>query len=312
MKDTINFMKYTFIFIFILAFVCCACTKSEIKPNDSKVNVTTSIIPLTDLAKRIGGDKAVVTSIIPPGANPHTFEPSPSQLANLSKSDIFIFIGLGFEFWKDKFLNSASNPSIELVELSDGMNILNDASEHSLHEHSHETHGHSHESGNPHIWLSPRRVLEFLPKMESAFCKAKPQNSTLYKENASKLRDDLLKLDEECKGLTKDLKNKKFLSQHAAWAYFAEDYGFEQSGIIEEFPGKEPSPAHLKKIIDIAKATNTKVIFTDKQFSPKAAEVVAEDGNLKVVVLDPVGNQDISYIELMKQNIAKIKQAYGQ
>lgn len=305
MKDGLNIMKY--ILILILAVICCACTKSDIKSDNSKLKVTASIVPLADIAKSIGGDKVEVTFIIPPGANPHVFEPSPSQLANLSKSDVFIFVGLGLEFWKDKFVGSVSKSSLEMVEVSDGLDILEDPHEHGEACNHHE---HSHSLGNPHVWLSPKRVIEFVPKIESAFCKIKPQNSSYYKENTLKLNAELEELDKECRQLSKNLKNKKFLSQHASWVYFAEDYGFEQSGAIEEFPGKEPSPAHMKKVIDLAKKTGTKVIITDKQLSPKAAEVVAEDGNLKVVVLDPMGNQDMSYIELMRHNIAKIKEAY--
>ncbi len=300
------FLYVFLLFVSVAVSSCAFSKKTPEKPGSLAVNVTVSLAPFADFVREIGGDKVKVSVVIPPGANPHVFEPTPSQLSSLAKSDIFIFMGLDFEFWKDKFINSVGNKSLRLVELSDGMNILDDAEEEHVCEDSDCT-GHS--KGNPHLWTSPKAVIEFIPKIEKALCDADPGNSSFYKSRAGEFKRKLLILDKECAEMADSLKNKKFLSQHAAWTYFAHDYNLQQIGIIELSPGKEPSPAHIKQIIDLARKNGVKMIFADAQFSPKAAQVVADDGKLVVVRLDPIGDANTSYITLMRSNLAKIREA---
>ncbi|MCQ2735659.1 MAG: metal ABC transporter substrate-binding protein [bacterium] len=302
------------VLIFIAAFFT-SCTKKDSgnsAPDNKKLKVSASILPLAYFASAVGGELTDVTVIVPPGANPHVFEPSPGQLADFSKSDVFICVGAGFEFWKDKFIDASGRKDMSVVELSDGLELIGGGCE-CCHEHEHsdeDCHEHDSDTGNPHIWTSPKMAAEFAVVIEKAFSEKDPANSEVYKKNALKLISDLKQLDEECRMTVKGFKDKKFLSQHAVWSYFALEYGLDEAGNIEKSPGKEPSPAEIEALIKTAEDKGVSVIFTDAQFSPKAAEAVSKDGNLKIVVLDAIGSDDkADYIVLMRENLRKMKEA---
>ena len=296
--------KYLFIFS-ILLMICCsvACNNEKKVIGDKKIKVSASIIPIADFVRQIGGDYVELNIVIPPGANPHVFEPSPEQLVNFSDSDIFVFVGSGFEFWKDKFISSSGKKEMILVELSKDEELLD---EHEHKEHEHEEHNHV---KNPHIWVSPEKSLKFIPIIEKSLSEIDPKHASEYKKNAEIFKEKILKLDKECKENIANFKNKKFLSQHASWSYFANDYGLEEVGNIEKFPGREATPAEIEELIKTAKSYQVNVIFTDAQFSEKAAKAVAESGNLKIVSLDILGNtNNISYIDMMNNNLEKISE----
>ena len=297
-------MRYLCV-IFILLTLCgCSVPEKRADADGKKIRIAASIIPFADFAKQIGGDLVTIETIVPPGANPHVFEPSPGQLASFSKADIFICAGAGFEFWKDKFIESSGNKNLTVVELSNGIKLLDGE------ECGEDCTCHSHKSGNPHIWTSPALVLTLIPKIEKALCERDPQNAESYKKNSALFIDKLKKLDEKCRKTTASFKVKKFLSQHAVWPYFAKEYGMIQVGTIETTPGREPSPADIEMLIKCAKEHEVSVIFADSQFSPKAAAAVAEDGKLKVVILDAVGeNESSTYIEMIEKNLNKMKEA---
>lgn len=301
------------ILIFISIFIS-SCVKKNPTNNvdDNKLKVSASILPLAYFASCVGGDLVDVSLIVPPGANPHVFEPAPNQLADFAKSDIFVCAGAGFEFWKDKFVDSSGRDDIIIVELSEGVELIGGECS-CCHQHEHSTedhHKHDSEVGNPHIWTNPRMVAEFIPSIVMAFSKKDPKNADIYKKNGEKLVSDLKILDNECRNVVSSFREKKFLSQHAVWSYFAEEYGLHEAGNIEKSPGKEPSPAEIEELIKISREHNVSVIFTDAQFSPKAAEAVSKDGNLKIVVLDAIGSTDNSnYFVLMRENLQKMKEA---
>lgn len=290
--------KYLFIFSILLVVFCSvACNNEKKNIGEKKVKVSASIIPIADFVRQIGGDYVEVNIVIPPGANPHVFEPSPEQLVNFSDSDIFVFVGSGFEFWKDKFISSSGKKEMILVELSKDEELLD---EHEEHEHA----------KNPHIWVSPEKSLKFIPIIEKSLSEIDSKHASEYKKNAEIFKEKILKLDKECKEKIANFKNKKFLSQHASWSYFAKDYGLEEVGNIEKFPGREATPAEIEELIKTAKSYQVNVIFTDAQFSEKAAKAVAESGNLKIVPLDILGNtNNISYIDMMNDNLEKISEA---
>lgn len=301
MKRSIQSLFYI-MFLFLLSASCSELKTAEHKSDyeGKRLKVCASIIPFSDFAERIGGDLVEVSTIIPPGANPHVFEPSPDKLIRFSEADVFICAGAGFEFWKDKFVDSSANDSLTIVELTDGISLLDGEDK----KHKSVSGDVEHSSGNPHVWLSPAIASELVQKIERAFSSKDPKNAGVYRKNTEKFLEELDELDKICRREISSFKTKKFLSQHSVWPYFAREYGLEEVGNIEKFPGKEPSPADIKDLIETAKSKDVKVIFTDAQFSRKAAEAIAEDGSLKIVVLDAIGSQeDTSYIDMMKRNL---------
>ena len=262
-----------------------------------KIKVIASITPLADLSRQVGGDKVEVKLLLPPGASPHTYEPTPKALKDVSDARVFIKIGLGLEFWAEKIIRSSGHKNLIIVVSSSDLPLI------TYHEK-----GHSHGSlgADPHIWLDPVIAKGIVTKIETAFAEADPQNAEYYRQNASIYREKLSRLDKEITNKVKTLRVKEYVTFHPAWNYFSRRYGLTVAGVIEESPGKEPGPRHIEKIIREIKRIGSKVVFVEPQFNPKIAEVIAKECGARVVYLDPIGGQKgrETYMDMMRYNIA--------
>jgi zinc transport system substrate-binding protein len=272
-----------------------------------KIKVVATIAPLADFAKQVGGNKVEVTLLLPPGASPHTYEPTPKVVREISQARLFLKIGSGLEFWADRMLQAAS-ANIGIVDSSAGVDLIKGIS-HS-HDHAHQRRDEQ-ANTDPHIWLDPLICMEIIAKIETALSKADPANESYYKSNASAYTEKLRRLDREIAEKTKLFRNREYVTFHSAWNYFSRRYGLKVAAVIEESPGKEPAPRHVKEIIEILKGLNTRVIFAEPQFSPKIAETIAREAGAKVLFLDPEGGQKgrETYIEMMKYNLAIMEKA---
>lgn len=281
--------------LFILAFLLAGVVPSYA----GKIKVIASIAPLADFARQVGGDRVEVKLMLPPGASPHTFEPTPRAIQDISDARVFIKIGAGLEFWAEKIIKAAANKNLVIVDSSSGVSLLRDP------------HSHGHRSADPHIWLDPVIAGGIIAKIENAFIRADPENTEHYRLNALQYREKLSALDADISRRVKELKTKEYVTFHPAWNYFSKRYGMKVAAVIEESPGKEPSPKHMQKIINKIKAIGKKVVFVEPQFNPKIAEVIAKESGAKVVYLDPIGGQKgrETYLDMMKYNIAAIEKA---
>jgi len=262
-----------------------------------KIKVIASITPLADLSRQVGGDKVEVKLLLPPGASPHTYEPTPKALKDVSDARVFIKIGLGLEFWAEKIIRSSGHKNLIIVVSSSDLPLI------TYHE---KGHSHSSSGADPHIWLDPVIAKCIVTKIEKAFAEADPQNTEYYMQNASIYREKLSRLDKEITDKVKTLRVKEYVTFHPAWNYFSKRYGLTVAGVIEESPGKEPGPKHIEKIIREIKRIGSKVVFVEPQFNPKIAEVIAKECGARVVYLDPIGGQKgrETYIDMMRYNIA--------
>ncbi len=272
--------------------------------SDGRLKVVASITPLADFVKQVGGDHVAVTLLLPPGASPHTYEPTAKIVREISQAKIFFKIGSGLEFWADRLIKSAA-VSIDIVDSSAGIELMRYTSDnkHDGHQHSLTT--------DPHIWLDPVICIGIIGKIESALSKADPANASLYKQNASVYREKLRKLDREIAERTKLFRTREYVTFHPAWNYFSRRYGLKVAAVIEEGPGKDPSPRHIRKIIEELKKLNTRVVFAEPQFSPKIAETIAKEAGGQVLFLDPVGGQKDkeTYIKMMRHNLSIMETA---
>ena len=281
-----------------------------------KVSVIASIFPVADMVKQVGGMYVDVTTVIPSGASPHTYEPRPSLLKKISEARVFFMIGAGLELWAGKFVRLSKN-QIVIVELSEGVSLIK------LSEHNHDDCEHHHgeadisetESGfaNPHIWLDPEIAKLMVNKIISVLCKIDNKHMKYYERNGLAYLDKLDELHVLISSTVEKFKIRKYVCFHPAWDYFARRYGLESVGVIEATPGRQPTPRSIQNIISLIKQHDIRAVFAEPQLNPKVAEVIAREANVKVLLLDPMGGPDIkgrnSYFDLMKYNLKVLQEA---
>lgn len=262
------------------------------------LRVAASISPIGDMAKQVGGERVEVQVLLPPGASPHVFEPTMKTAKDLSHARLFFEVGAGLDFWAERLVR-ASKETIRVVVLTEGMKLLREEGDH------------GHETGNPHVWLDPVLAIEMVRKIEAALEQADAQGADFYRRRSAEYIAKLQALDAEIKKTVSAFRIKSFVSFHPAWDYFALRYGLKSVGVIEESPGKEPSPQRLEAIVKAIRSYHIRAVFAEPQLNPKAAEVIAREAGVRVIMLDPEGGLPgrETYIGLMRYNLERLKDA---
>lgn len=286
----------------LMTFVPRKSQPAKTAPGGDRLKVIATIFPLADIAKQVGGERVNVITILPIGASPHTFEPAPQQMKELSDSKLFLKVGAGLDFWADNIIKSASQPDLKTVVASEGIHLIEG-----------DEHGHEHENGNPHIWLDPVLVKRIVDKIEKSLVILDPEGAIYYQKMATDYLQELDRLDAEIKKKVAGFRVRKYITFHPAWAYFGLRYGIKEAGVIEETPGREPTPRQVKAIIDNIRKSGIKAVFAEPQFSSRTAEAIAENTGAKVLFLDPIGNPEVpdrnTYLNLMRYNLKVMKEA---
>ncbi|MFZ2197149.1 MAG: metal ABC transporter substrate-binding protein [Thermodesulfovibrionales bacterium] len=289
-----------------LLFIIVSLFLNVVEASTDKVKVVATITPLADFARQVGGSRVDVTLLLPAGASPHTYEATPKTVLEISKARVFIKIGAGLEFWADKLVSAASRDVIT-VTCSDGIALIKGG----VRDYDHD-HGHAASNVDPHIWLDPIICIRIINKIEDAFSRADPSNSSYYKKNASEYIARLTSLDREISEKVRTFRTKEYITFHSAWNYFSKRYGLRVAGVIEEGPGKEPSARHIGEILRLIKGLKTRVVFAEPQSSTRIAEVIAKEAGAQVLILDDLGGQKgrETYLDLMRYNLAVMEKAF--
>ncbi len=276
------FMNKLF-YIFITSIALLGCTNSN-KTNDGKPTITVTLEPLKYFTSAIAGDKFDVVSMVPNGSSPETYDPTPQQLVNLSKSVAYFRIGyIGFEqIWMNKL--EENNPNLAIFDTSKGVELI--VGEESCNNHGHDEHGHSHEGGvDPHIWNSTINASIISQNIYNALCQLSPKDKDYFKEKLDSMNIVFKNLDVQIKGILADA-DTTFLIYHPALSYYAKEFGLKQISIEKD--GKQPTPTSLKKLIDDSKAEKPHVIFVQKEFDTRNAELISNELNLHIVTINPL------------------------
>lgn len=252
-----------------------------------KMRVVTSIQPLLFFVKKVGGEHVDVKVMVPPGANPHSYDPTPGQMIALGKAQLFVKAGSGIEFeldWMNKF--SALNPDMEVCNASQGAGLIEMPAK--RHDHGHE---HRHERLDPHFWLSPQNGILIAKNVERSFAKIDPSHAGEYEENRRKLELQLKALSKEIAKKLSGLKNRVFMVFHPAWGYYANEFNLVQIAAEEE--GKELTPKKMQRIIGQAREHGIKVVFVSPSFSTFQAETIAREIGGVTQPVDPLSGNYI-------------------
>jgi zinc transport system substrate-binding protein len=279
--------------IFSALFFALLCAFSPLSSEPPVLLV--SVSPYPYFVKRIAGDFAQVELLVPAGASAHTYEPNAKEMMRASKAAIWFRIGEPFE---NKALGAlqANNPSLITVNLWEGINLLHG-----------ECKEHHHCGADLHLWTSPLNAIKQSEMIAAQLIKSYPAHQADIASNLSLLVQDLKNLDREIRTKTSALPHRAIVVSHPSYGYFCRDYQFEQVSI--EFEGRDPTSRQLTDLLRKIRQYQPKAIFTQPQYSDKAALLIAKEVDAKVIPLDPYGED---YLHWMHELIAKLVEYNGE
>jgi zinc transport system substrate-binding protein len=252
-------------------------------PTD-KIGVMVSILPLAYFAEGVGKEMVEVSVMVPPGGNPHTYEPTPLQLGRLSRAKLYVKVGSGIEFelaWMDKL--AALNRAMKICDASKGIALI-DMEGRCDHDNDQGGAADPHRGKDPHVWLSPANAAVIVKNIRDALAEADPVHAEAYAANARALTAGLEQLDEELRKTLAPVRGGTFIVFHPGWGYFAARYGLTQAPI--EIGGKEPTGKELAAVVTRARKLGAKTVFASPEFSRKTAEVIAREIGGRVLLID--------------------------
>jgi manganese/iron transport system substrate-binding protein len=270
---------------------------------EDKLNVVTSVAPITNIVQNIGGDKINLVGLVPEGVNSHTFELIPSDTIKINDADLVIIDGLNLEANIEKIAENviSKNPSIRLLKLGD--NTI--SKKEWVFDFSFPK-----EKGdpNPHLWLNVEYAIKFANLTRDKLIEMDPTNSQYYIKNSNKYTKLLNQLDEGIKKSIETIpaENRKLLTYHDSWAYFAPRYGMKVIGAIQASDFSDPSPKDIADLIDQVRSEKIQAIFASEVFPTNIVDQIAKEGNVTVVetlsdddLPGNIGDNNHSYVGMM-------------
>lgn len=271
------------------------------RPNavdDSKPLLLVSVLPQKQIVKKIAGDEYEVVALVPPGFNPATYDPTPTQIKQISRADIYFMIGqIAFEkSYVNQFLDTNSNLQITDTSIDNELRSIES------HTHDGQDLDHAESAIDPHVWLSPPMVKQQARIIKDTLINKYPSHKDVFEKNYQQLALQLNELDSQLRTAFAPIAGQTMLVYHPAFGYLADEYGFVQEHI--EIEGKKPSVIQLKEIIAEAKADKVKVIFVQQQFNQDSAEAIADNIDGVVITIDPLNPDYLGSLKNMANTIS--------
>ncbi|MFB3226865.1 metal ABC transporter solute-binding protein, Zn/Mn family [Exiguobacterium sp. PHA03] len=335
MKKIIPALTVAFASASILA--ACGSNTDSSTSDDKKTEIYTSTFATAAIAREIGGNQVNVKMIVPPGADPHSYEPTSKQLTEIAKGDLFLLTGTTLEPYSKKIQESLKGTDVRFVETSKDVTLLeSDATlhaheeeghtedehaheeaghdDHATDEHAHEEEEHDHGKYDPHVWLDPVNAKAMARSITVALSKEVPKDKATFEKNLKAFDQQADALDKEFKQAVADGSKKELLVTHAAYGYLAERYGFTQLPIAGISPSDEPSQKQLAALVKEARMHDLKYVAFEETVSPKVARVIQKEIGAKSVTIHNLesvtkSQQNSSYFKLMEENVQTLEQA---
>lgn len=305
-----------------------------------QLTVYASTFALKSFAEEIGGDRVRVEMVIPPGADPHTYEPTSKQMTDIAEADLFLTVGHDLEPYVESMEKSLANENVTFVKTAEDVTLLSaedtvhvhGEDEHSEDEHSEDEHGHeedahaeeeaghseddghNHGQYDPHVWLDPMNAVSMAEAVEAAFSEQAPDYKDEFADRLSAFKEEATTLDGELQAAVDGGSKSELLVTHAAYGYLAERYDFDQLPITGLTPSEEPSQQALKRVIEEAQLHDLKYIAFEDTVTPKVAQVVQNEIGAETVTiynLESVTKEqmDQTYFDLMRENVKALETA---
>lgn len=212
----------------------------------------------------IGGERVRVHNLVPVGASPETYQPSPQDIAAVSQAQLVVENGTGLDVWLDHTIQSAGNANMQLVVLSDGLPKID---------------------GNPHLWMDPVLARAYVGKIRDALVKMDPAHKMDYVRNTKAYDTRLVALQN---WIAKQIatippRQRAMIVFHNAWDYYDRRFGIANIGVIELSPGQDPNPGYIAQLVDLAREHHVRAVFSEPEYSPKFAQTLAKSAGISVV-----------------------------
>jgi zinc transport system substrate-binding protein len=310
-----------------LAFLCAAlvalfgCQQAP-PPAPAKPLVIATIYPLWEFGRHVAGDRAEVVSLLPPGVEPHDWEPSPADLAQLERARVFVYNGAGFEAWVDRLLPEIQRRGTIVVEATQGLPlVVADQARQPDAAHARPHKGHRHDdpaqgAPDPHVWLDPVLAQAQVEAIRTALARAEPAHAAGFEEASRRFNATLAELHQKFEQGLARCGRRDIVVSHAAFTYLARRYQLLQVPITGLAPESEPSPADLAAVARFARRHKVRFIFFETLVSSKLAETLAREVGARTLVLNPVEGLTTEeaaagkgYVALMEANLANLRTA---
>lgn len=301
-----------FILILVITLLLTGCSSLKPDSNNGRIHVITSLFPQYDFVREIAKDKVDVSLLLPPGVESHSFDPTPSQIIAITKSDLFIYTNKEMEPWIDKIVENVKGERPLIVDSSLGIQYI--VEQHT----NNEPDNHSDNLVDPHVWLDPLNAKIMLVNILNALISIDPDNEAFYRTNANDYLIQLDELNNEFTDIfTSTTNNTIVYGGHFAFGYLASRFHLNILSPYTGFsPDSEPTANAIAELIKIVKEKHIKIIFYEELIDPKVARVISSQTNTEAMLLHGAHNltaqemkDHLTYISIMKENARKLKEA---
>ncbi len=302
----------------LLFFTFFSCQRGESKAGKREgLQVVTTLFPLYDFCRNVGGQKAYVTLLLPPGVEPHSFDPKPRDILRINEADLFVFTGPFMEPWATELLKGKEDIKLVVVDSSKGVMLLSEIEAEGP---EGEGHGAQHRSGgqgptDPHIWLDLGNAQRMVDNIVAGFVQKDPRNKEFYESNAAAYKAKLQALDGRFKAGLGDCGTRLFVhGGHYAFNYLARRYRLTYVSAYGFSPNAEPSPRHLADIVRTMRENDTKYVFYEELIQPRVADVIAKETGAKLLPLNGGHNvtreemeRGVTFLSLLEQDLQNLR-----
>lgn len=297
-----------------LLFAGAGCQRKDQGAAAEKLRVVATLFPLYDFAGNVGGDRAEVTLLLPPGVEAHSYEPKPRDVVRVTTADVFIFTGKFMEPWAEGFLKGVNQPKLSVIDASRGI-VLVDVKGEEDHTHGKNEAGHGHGTVDPHIWLDFANARKMVDTIAEGFAAKDPPNREFYLKNAAVYNAKLDDLDRGYRETLATCQKKVIIhGGHFAFGYLARRYGLTYEAAYGGSPDAEPTARRLVELKNKLKQHGVDYVYYEELITPRVAAVLAKETGAKLLKLHGVHNvskedmnQGVTFLQLMAQNLANLK-----
>lgn len=283
----------------LASVVLLAGCRTAVPATDSRLAVIATFYPLAEFAQRVGGARVRVSTLVPPGVEPHEFEPTPGEIVALKHARVVIYNGAGFEPWLTRLLPEVPGGTV-IVNATAGLPLIR-------------LNNRDRSGVDPHVWLDPVLAQQQVERIAQGLIRTDPAGRSVYEENVKAVTRQLAELHARFAIVLDRCRKKELLTSHAAFGYLARRYGLRQISISGLTPEAEPSPARLRALIETARRYDVKAIYTETLVGPRTADVIAKEVGATVRTLNPIEGLTPAerrarknYVTVMHENLTQL------